>query len=138
MKEYYFPYKKEPSRTFGVIDRPVIEAFLKTKEAKWFKVFPYTDSGADFTIFPKSVCKVLGLKLKKGQKSFIGGISGRPLTVHIHRVEMKIGDKEFSCRAGFAMKEDISYLLGRMDVLDHFDIRFEKDRVCFVERTTPS
>lgn len=134
MKEYCFPYKKEPSRTFGLIDRPVIETLLKTKEGRWFKVFPYTDSGADFTIFPKSVCKVLGLKLKEGQKSLIGGISGGPLTIYIHTVEMKIGDREFRCRVGFAMKEDISYLLGRMHVLDNFDIRFEKTRVCFVER----
>ena len=134
MKEYCFPYKKEPSGTFGLIERPVVEAFLRTKEGGWFKVFPYADSGADFTIFPKSVCKVLGLKLKEGQKSLIGAISDKLLTIYIHTVEMRIGDREFRCRVGFTMKENISYLLSRMHVLDHFDIRFEKTRVCFVER----
>ena len=26
------------------------------------------------------------------------------------------------------------YLLGRLDMLEHFDIRFEKDEVCFIVR----
>ena len=58
--------------------------------------------------------------------------SGSP--IYIHQVVMKIGDREFNARVGFAMRESIPYLLGRIDLLDHFDIRFEGNRVCFVER----
>ncbi|MFQ6094202.1 MAG: hypothetical protein ACE5OR_16275, partial [bacterium] len=60
--------------------------------------------------------------------------TGRPLVAYIHRIEMKIGNKVFTARVGFAMRENIAYLLGRMDVLEYFDIRFESDRVCFVEK----
>lgn len=134
MTEYCFPYEPEPSRAFGSVLRPVIEAYLKAADGTWFKIFPYADSGADFSLFPRSVCKALGLNLKSGQRALIGGISGRPQVVYIHRVQMRIGVKEFSARVGFAFSDRLPYLLGRLDILDQFDIRFEQDRVCFVER----
>lgn len=134
MTEYCFPYEPEPSRAFGSVPRPIIEAYLRTQAGGWFRVTPYADSGADFSVMPKSVCKVLGLKLKAGQRALIGGISGRPQVVYIHQVQMRIGAREFTARVGFAFNERLPYLLGRMDVLEHFDIRFELGRVCFAER----
>lgn len=98
------------------------------------KVFPYADSGADFSLFPKGICKLLGLQLKAGQRSSIQGVGGKPIIVYLHRVEMRIGEKSFGARVGFAASERMPYLLGRLDVLEYFDIRFERDRVCFVER----
>ena len=59
MKKFSFPYKKEPSTLFGYIYRPVVEIYLKIKEQEWFKISAYADSGADITIFPKSVCEIL-------------------------------------------------------------------------------
>jgi hypothetical protein len=135
MKEYCFPYREEVSRVFGHIGRPVVEAHLKAADGNWFKVFPYADSGADFSLFPRSVAKILSLKLKTGQRSFIQGVGGRRLVIYIHRVELRIGDKKLSVRAGFAFSDRVPYLLGRIDMLEHFDIRFELHRVCFVERS---
>ncbi len=77
---------------------------------------------------------MLGLKLKAGQRALIGGISGRSQVVYIHQVQMRIGARELTAKVGFAFNERMPYLLGRMDVLEHFDLRFELDRVCFVER----
>lgn len=134
MREYCFPYREEPSKAFGRIARPVVEVFLRGQTGEWFKVFPYADSGADFSLFPKGICKLLGLQLKAGQRSLIQGVSGKPMVIYLHRVEMRIGEKSFSARVGFAVSERMPYLLGRLDVLEHFDIRFEKDRVCFAER----
>ncbi len=134
MREYCFPYREEPSKTFTRIARPVVEVFLREETDEWFKVFPYADSGADFSLFPKGICKLLGLQLKMGQRSLIQGVGGKPTVVYLHRVEMRIGEKSFSARVGFTASERMPYLLGRLDVLEHFDIRFEKDRVCFTER----
>lgn len=133
MREYCFPYREEPSKAFGRIPRPVVEVFLRGQTDKWFKVFPYADSGADFSLFPKGICKLLGLQLKAGQRSSIQGVSGKPVAVYLHRVQMRIGERSFSARLGFAASERMPYLLGRLDVLDHFQIRFEKNRVCFTE-----
>jgi len=134
MREYCFPYREEPSGAFGRIPRPVVEVFLKAQTGKWLKVFPYADSGADFSLFPKGICKLLGLKLKAGQRNLIQGVGGKSTVIYLHTVEMRIGEMTFSARAGFAVRERVPYLLGRLDVLDRFDIRFEKDRVCFIER----
>jgi len=134
MREYCFPYREEPSGAFGRIPRPIVEVFLRVQTGEWLKVFPYADSGADFSLFPKGICKLLGLKLKAGQRNLIQGVSGKPMIVYLHTVEMRIGEMTLSARVGFAASERMPYLLGRLDVLNHFDIRFEKDRVCFIER----
>ena len=136
MTEYCFPYREEVSRLFGPISRPVVEGYLQAADGSWFKVFPYADSGADFSLFPRSVSKILGLNLKAGEKSFIQGVGGKRLVIYVHQVKLRIGDKELSLKAGFAFSDRVPYLLGRVDVLDHFDIRFELKRVCFVERAT--
>ncbi len=133
-KEYTFPYKKEFSKLLGEIYRPVVEVHLRSKEGEWFKVFPYADSGADITLSPRSVCKILGLNLKDGKRSSIAGIGGRSLAVYLHKIKMRIGDKEIVVRVGFTQRENVPYLLGRLDILDHFNICFEEDRVRFVER----
>ena len=80
------------------------------------------------------MCKLLGLELKAGQRSLIQGVSGKPGVVYLHELEMRIGETNLNVRVGFAASERMPYLLGRLDVLDHFDIRFEKNRVCFLER----
>jgi len=134
MTEYCFPYREEPSEAFGRIARPVVEVSLRDRTGEWFKVFPYADSGADFSLSPKGICKLLNLKLDAGQRKLIQGVSGKPAVIYLHRVEMKIGETSFSTRVGFAVSERMPYLLGRLDVLEHFHIRFEKDRVCLTER----
>jgi len=134
MREYSFPYREEPSKAFGRIARPVVEVSLREQSGAWVKVFPYADSGADFSLFPKGICKLLGLQLKAGQRSLIQGVGGKATVVYLHTVKMRIGEKSFNARVGFAVSERMPYLLGRLDVLEHFGIRFEKDKVCFIER----
>ncbi len=134
MREYCFPYREEISESFGQIPRPAVEVFVKAQTGQWFRVFAYVDSGADFSLFPKGLCKLLGIELKAGQRSLIQGISGKPGVVYLHELEMRIGDTNFNVRVGFAASERMPYLLGGLDVLDHFDIRFEKHRACFIER----
>ena len=134
MKRYCFPYKKEPSRVLGEIYRPVVEFHVGAKDKEWILVSAYADSGADITIFPKTVCALIGLELRKGERSIITGVSGAGIAFYIHKVRIKIGDKELKIRAGFAETENIPYLLGRTDILEHFDILFQSDRVCFIEK----
>jgi len=113
--------------------RAVIEMYLKTKEGEWFKVSPYADSGADITILPKSVCEILGLRLQDGQESVVTGVGGEEIKIFIHKIAVRIGDEEFEVRVGFAKREDIPYLLGRTDILNHFNILFKKDKVVFIQ-----
>jgi len=134
LKKFSFPYKKEPSTLFGHIYRPVVEIYLKTKENQWFKVSTYADSGADITIFPKSVSEILGLKLQDGQESSVTGVGGEEIKIFVHKITIRIEEEKLQVRAGFAEREDIPYLLGRTDILTHFNILFEKDKVVFIKK----
>ena len=134
MKRISFPYKKEPSNLFGYIYRPVVEIYLKTKENQWFKVSAYADSGADITIFPKSISEILNLKLHEGQESTVKGVGGEEIKIFIHKITVRINQEELEIRAGFAEREDIPYLLGRTDILTHFNLLFKKDRVIFIKK----
>jgi len=134
LKKISFPYKKEPSTLFGYIYRPVVEIYLKTKENQWLKVSAYADSGADITIFPKSICEILGLRLHEGQESTIKGVGGEEIKIFIHKITMRINEEELDIRVGFAEREDIPYLIGRTDILTHFSILFKNDRVVFIKK----
>lgn len=134
MKKISFPYKKETSKVFGYIYRPAVEIHLKIKEGQWFRVSTYADSGADITIFPKSVSDILGLKLQDGQESTVTGVGGQEVKIFVHRIMIRVGDEELEIRAGFTEREDIPYLLGRTDILTHFNILFKKDRVVFIKK----
>lgn len=134
MKRFSFPYKKEPSSIFGYVYRPVVEMYLRTREEEWFKVSLYADSGADITILPRSVCEILGLCLQDGQESVVTGVGGEEIKIFIHKLTVRIGDEEFGIRAGFAEREDIPYLLGRTDILNRFNILFERDKVVFIKK----
>ena len=134
MKKFSFPYKKEPSTLFGHIYRPVVEIYLKTKENQWFKVSAYADSGADVTVFPKSIYEIIGLRLHEGQESTVKGVSGEEITIFIHKITARINQEELEIRAGFAEIEDIPYLLGRTDILTQFDLLFKKDQVVFIKK----
>jgi predicted aspartyl protease len=134
LKRFSFPYKKELSTIFGYVYRPVVEMYLKTREGERFKVSPYADSGADITILPRSVCEILGLRLQDGQENVVTGVSGEEIKIFIHKITVGIGDEEFEIRAGFAEREDIPYLLGRTDILNRFNILFERDKVVFIKK----
>jgi len=134
LKKISFPYKKEPSTLFGHIYRPVVEIYLKTTENQWLKVSAYADSGADITIFPKSICEILGLRLHEGQESTIKGVGGEEIKIFIHKITMRINEEELDIRVGFAEREDIPYLIGRTDILTHFSILFKNDKVVFIKK----
>ncbi len=90
------------------------------------------ESGSDITLFPGSVCEILGLNLENGEESTITGISGEEIKIFIHTIKIRIGEEEIYIRAGFCIRENIPYLLGRTDILKYFDICFESDKVCFI------
>jgi hypothetical protein len=67
MKEEFFPYRKLSHHTFGKIKIPSVELTLKaTREVKLYAI---VDSGAVISLFPRSVCDLLGLKYEAGMKA---------------------------------------------------------------------
>ena len=121
-----FRYKEESlgSRQ-GTIKRPVADVFLKSSSNDWIEYHPYIDSGADITMVPLSLGKLLGFHLDENQVRSIGGIRGNVPVIYV-KSPMKIGSLEFPAQLAWALIEDVPPLLGRADVFDHFEITFKQ------------
>lgn len=61
-------------------------------------------------------------------------MGGEEIKIFIHKIIVRIDKEELEIRAGFAEREDIPYLLGRTDILTHFNLLFKKDRVVFIKK----
>lgn len=121
-----FRYKEESLGSHqGTIKRPVADVFLKSQSNGWIEYHPYIDSGADISIIPLSLGKLLGFHLDENQVEQIGGIRGSVPIIYISGI-MKIGSIESPTRLAWALIEDVPPLLGRADVFDHFEITFKQ------------
>lgn len=121
-----FRYKEESLGHGGTIQRPVADISLKTKSHSWIEFHPYIDSGADVTMIPLSLGKLLGFEVDERQIKQIGGIRGSVPVIYT-KTEMIVGDKEFLAQIAWALIEDVPPLLGRTDVFDIFKVTFEQN-----------
>lgn len=125
--EIEFDFKKEESKIFGPILRPVARVVLVNKNVE-VPEYPYVDSGADISLIPKSVGDLLEFKIEENDNiEEIKGIGERGIPIIIKRIKMKIGEKEFETRIAWALIEEVPLLLGRIDVFNLFDIYFKKN-----------
>lgn len=130
-----FRYKEEFGRNGEVIKRPVADVFLKGKNGNWIEFHPYIDSGADITLIPLSLGKLIGLKLDKSKIDKIGGISGSVPISH-HKINLKIGGFILTGKIGWARIEEVPPLLGRENIFDFFNVTFkQKDSIIMFEKS---
>ncbi|MDI6903357.1 MAG: hypothetical protein QMC77_06450 [Methanocellales archaeon] len=113
-----FPYREESSSLFGKIYRPIAKVWFKGRT--WMPAFMYVDSGADVTLIPKSFGELLGFQLESSKIQEIKGIGEGTVPV--------------SQNIAWALIDTVPFLLGRLDILDKFDITFTEREVIFVER----
>lgn len=123
-----FHYKREPARIPGqFIYRPVAEIYLQSKSGSWIKFNPYIDSGADVTLIPLSLGKLLGLTIDKDKIEEIGGIKGSVPVIY-HKIKVRIGEYNLPVQIAWALIEEIPPLLGRTDIFDFSHIMFKQDQ----------
>ena len=111
---------------------PEIQIDVKTKYGfakQWFLV----DTGADITMLPFHSSEWLDCRLLK-KKARVFGIDGAGVTVHASTITIRIGDQEENVRCVFSRRDDIPFILGRLDILKSYDIHFLKDRLCLKRR----
>ncbi len=118
-----FPYLKEKSGIFGVVSRPVAKVIFQRKFPQWM----YVDSGADITLIPRSVGKLIGLhRTKRDRLERIYGVGQSSVPIVMKRVSLRLGDTEFRARVAWSQVEDVPLLLGRIDVFQKFDVIFRE------------
>ncbi|MEW5936958.1 MAG: aspartyl protease family protein, partial [Candidatus Thermoplasmatota archaeon] len=86
------------------------------------------DSGADLTLIPLSLGKLLGLELKKEDIHELRGVGERAVPVVIREINIKIGEHRIKTRTAWALIEDVPPLLGRLDIFDNFHVHFRQDQ----------
>jgi len=130
LKDLFFPYKRVRSDIFGVASIPVAEIILQGREE--IAVDVIVDSGAVISIFPRSLCDLLGLDFDEGKGASVRTATGEEIRIRVHKVKMRVGEYAFDARAAFSENENVPYVLGRLDILDKIEIRLEKDGTRFV------
>lgn len=130
MKKFFFPYKHVHSEILGTIFIPVAKIFLRRKEEIGVDVV--VDSGAVISIFPRSLCDLLGLVFDNAQRGSVRSATGEEIFIRIHKITMRIGDFSLHPRVAFSETENIPYVLGRLDVFDEVEIRFERNGTTFL------
>jgi len=118
-----FPFANERSSIFGIVSRPVAKVILEGEFPQWM----YVDSGADITLIPLSVGKLIGLhRTRKDRLERIFGVGRSSIPIVVKRVSMQLGHAKFRARLAWSQIEDVPLLLGRMDVFRKFDVTFRE------------
>ncbi len=120
-----FKYRKEFSKTLGVIYRPVAEVVFINYN-KEVKDFLYIDSGADITLIPRSVGELLGFNVDREEVKEMGGVGGSKVPTILKTLKLRIGEIKFPVRIAWALVEDVPPLLGRLDIFDKFEVKFKQ------------
>jgi hypothetical protein len=116
-----FPYRKDVSGQYF----PVIPLVLKYGHKK-IDTDALIDSGATFSVFQPAIADYLGIKIDSGKKLVLGGVGGR-IKGYLHKLEINVSDKMFTCPIVFSREYLVSFnLLGRKDVFNKFKITFDE------------
>ena len=84
------------------------------------------DTGADFTMLPKSIAKWIGIDLNTLPQNRSYGIEGaKGVKVWVGKIQVKICRHELEIRCLFSDNEACPYILGRADIFSHFNIFFD-------------
>lgn len=130
MKEFFFPHRRVKSKGLGEVIIPIAKIFLYGKKRISLDVI--VDSGAVVSLFPRSVCELLGLEFSRGKKSSLKTATGESMPIRIHVAKIQIDDFSLEARVGFSEKEKVPYILGRLDIFDKIEVRFDKEGTRFL------
>src|SRR5947208_3575540 len=117
-----FKYKKLGQH----ILRPVIPIeMISDKGIVRYEVL--VDSVADCNIVAAELGELLGLKVTKGKKNHVGGITGGGMPYFIHTVSMKVGGWAYQVPMGFMPDMPaLGYgVVGQQGFFDLFKVTFD-------------
>ena len=84
------------------------------------------DSGADISIIPFAIGEHLGFRRIEREPELDIHRGGRRVSCLIRQVEMTIGEFTFTAPIGWAQVADITRVLGRYGVFQHFSIELRE------------
>lgn len=128
-----FPVREIATRFGPLIDPTIV---LPMRTPRGFRPFWFLmDSGADFSMMPRSQARRLGVELKGATEVQITGIDGVPQRAPVREIALRIGEAEVHIPCVFSPNPDAPYLIGRMGFFSRFNITFDNRRKKIVLET---
>jgi len=120
-----FPFLKRRSEKFGYVPKPIIPVSIIGPK-RGVKVFMLLDSGADISMIPYSVGETIGLELDMSTRGEVQGIGEGSVPYILGQVRIQIENFEIPARIGWALVEEIPFILGRLDVFNALAVEFRE------------
>ena len=120
-----FSFKKVVSPKFGEVLKPVIPVIVIGPKRK-VKTFMLLDSGADISLIPYSAGEIIGLDLDMTTRSEIQGVGEGSVPYVPSQIKLQIEDIEITIRIGWALIEEVPFILGRLDLFQKFALEFRE------------
>jgi hypothetical protein len=89
-------------------------------------------------VLPASDASQLGIRLSRGKKMLVKGVSGEFLTGYRHTVRVHVGDEPLNIPVVFVEHPNVPAIIGREGVFTSFAILFDeaRRRVAFIDGST--
>ncbi len=118
-----FPFEERNSSRLGKIFKPIIPVALCGPQ-QTINIFVLLNSGADISLIPYSLGEILGLPVDMSKRHEIHGIGEGSIPYILSEVSLKVGEYQTKIRLGWALVEEVPFILGRLDFFDSFSIEF--------------
>jgi len=118
-----FPFEKRYSDNLGKILKPYIPVNIIGPK-KSVNIFMLLDSGADISMIPYSVGEIIGLDLDMEKHSEVQGIGESSVPYILSNIKLNIREFKLSIRVGWALIEEVPFILGRLDFFQAFSVEF--------------
>jgi hypothetical protein len=120
-----YPFKKVMSSRFGSLLKPVIPVTFSGPEGQ-LDIFALLDSGADISLIPFSAGEILGFKANMQNRAEIQGLGDGSVSYLLQKVNLRMNDVDISVRVGWALIEEVPFILGRLDLFQELSIEFRE------------
>lgn len=127
-----FNFKHHQTAKLGDVSRPEVEVQLwSATDKEWQRYSMLIDTGADYTLLPRYIASMLGVKFNRTQLRETIGLGGAQKVFFIPEVRMKIGGVERIIPVGFVDSNQVPPLLGRHQALETFVVVLNKKKDIF-------
>jgi predicted aspartyl protease len=112
---------------FGVVSDPKIPVTIPTLAGARSYYF-LVDTGADFSLAPRSVAIDVGLDWNRLPHAAITGVEQGTLQARLGQMPLRIRGIDLSVRCLFLGMPNTDFILGRADFLDRFVLTIDQPR----------
>lgn len=119
-----YPEIQKPT-IYGNVCYPglVVEVWIPSKGYQSFEFI--LDSGADITMAPRGMAKLVGVRLPRKADTWIYGIKGQKMAGYKGELKLRINGEEFGVKCLFTKSDKTPFLIGRVDFFSLFNVHFD-------------